>query len=65
MRSMTLRMSLAMVGARRARIFVKQKQMGLIDTDLAPLEPRVLAPGGSESQRQALGAGEHLRGALV
>lgn len=44
--------------ARRARIFVKQKQMGLIDTDLAPLEPRVLAPGGSESQRQALGAGE-------
>ena len=30
--------------ARRARIFVKQRQMGLIKTDLAPLEPRITAP---------------------
>jgi arylsulfatase len=44
--------------ARRARIFVKQKQMGLIDTDLSPLEPRIVAPGSTEEQRETLGPGE-------
>ena len=44
--------------ARRARIFVRQKQMGLIDTDLSPLEPRIVAPGGTEDQRRVLGSGE-------
>lgn len=44
--------------ARRARIFVKQKQMGLIDTDLSPLEPRIVAPGGTAAQRRALGDAE-------
>ncbi|MBX2852700.1 MAG: sulfatase-like hydrolase/transferase [Phycisphaeraceae bacterium] len=41
--------------ARRARIFVKQKQMGLIDTDLSPLEPRLVAPGGTAAQRREIG----------
>lgn len=41
--------------ARRARIFVKQKQMGLIDTDLAALEPRIVAPSGTLDQRRQLG----------
>lgn len=44
--------------ARRARIFVKQRQMGLIDTDLAPLEPRIIAPSGTPEQRRQLGPGE-------
>ncbi|MEO0477373.1 MAG: sulfatase-like hydrolase/transferase [Planctomycetota bacterium] len=44
--------------ARRARIFVKQKQMGLIDTDLSPLEPNRVAPGASDDQRRVLGPGE-------
>lgn len=44
--------------ARRARIFVKQKQMGLIDTDLAALEPNMLAPGGTAEHRRQLGADE-------
>lgn len=44
--------------ARRARIFVKQKQMGLIETDLSPLEPRIVAPGGTAAQRLELGEAE-------
>ncbi|MFK7789249.1 MAG: arylsulfatase [Phycisphaeraceae bacterium] len=44
--------------ARRARIFVKQRQMGLIDTDLAPLEPRTIAPGATRDQRRLLGPDE-------
>jgi arylsulfatase len=44
--------------ARRARIFVKQKQIGLIDTDLARLEPSIDAPGSSLEQRRQLGPGE-------
>lgn len=44
--------------ARRARIFVKQRQMGLIDTDLAPLEPDLIAPGATENQRGLLGSNE-------
>lgn len=44
--------------ARRARIFVKQRQMGLINTDLSPLEPNVVAPGATEEERAVLGQGE-------
>lgn len=44
--------------ARRAGIFVKQRQMGLIKTDLAPLEPRITAPGATADQREVLGPNE-------
>lgn len=44
--------------ARRARIFVKQRQMGLINADLSPLDPSVVAPGSTEEQRAVLGRGE-------
>lgn len=44
--------------ARRARIFVKQRQMGLINADLSPLDPNVVAPGSTDDQRAVLGAGE-------
>lgn len=44
--------------ARRARIFARQKQMGLIDTPLSKLEPEILAPSGNPKQRAQLGPGE-------
>ncbi|MEM9346970.1 MAG: sulfatase-like hydrolase/transferase [Planctomycetota bacterium] len=44
--------------ARRARIFVKQRQMGLINSDLSPLDPRTIAPSGTKQQRDVLGRGE-------
>ncbi|MGB0768541.1 MAG: arylsulfatase [Phycisphaeraceae bacterium] len=44
--------------ARRARIFVRQKQMGLIETVLSPLERNILAPSGTADQRAQLGPGE-------
>lgn len=44
--------------ARRARIFVRQRQLGLIETDLSPLEPKILAPSGTADQRRKLGDGE-------
>jgi len=44
--------------ARRARIFVKQRQMGLIDSDLARLEPRIDAPGSTADVMRQLGPGE-------
>jgi len=44
--------------ARRAEIFIRQKQMGLIDTSLSPLERNILAPSGDAEQRKQLGPGE-------
>lgn len=44
--------------ARRARIFVKQRQMGLTNSDLAPLDPSVIAPGATRDQRRLLGPDE-------
>ena len=44
--------------ARRARIFVKQRQLGLINTNLSPLDPNTIAPSGTEEQRRQLGPGE-------
>lgn len=44
--------------ARRARIFVKQRQLGLTNSNLSQLDPNVIAPSGTEQQRRQLGPGE-------